>query len=137
MCSGPSMPHQRQVSKAKSHAISGQSSGMERSTALVLAQFGARVSFCDHNKRRIAQVEAEIVPSSLYGKHGVLSNSVYIENVGEVVAWIHAFVDKFGRLDGAINAVALEASKVVSITEMKSPTWHTAINANLPQLKHD
>jgi NAD(P)-dependent dehydrogenase (short-subunit alcohol dehydrogenase family) len=130
--------------KGKVYAISGGSSGMGRSTALALAHFGAKVSFCGRNKERIAEVEEEVAALSSYGKDGVLSYNVNIENEDEVEAWIEATIGKFSRLDGAVNAAALEASEAVPITEMKSSTWHTVINANLSgvfysmraQLKH-
>lgn len=117
--------------KGKVYAISGGSSGMGRSTALALAHFGAYASFCGRNEERISKVEAEVAETSPYGQGGVLSYNVNIENEDEVEGWIQATVDRFGRLDGAVNAAALEAPEAVPITDMKSSTWHTVINANL------
>lgn len=117
--------------KGKVYVITGGSSGIGRSTALALAHFGAYVSFCGRNKERLTMVEEEAATLSPHGTDGVLSCRVNIENENEVDAWIEATVNKFGKLDGAVNAAALEAPEMVTITEMKSSTWHTVMNANL------
>ncbi|KAF3769657.1 NAD(P)-binding protein [Cryphonectria parasitica EP155] len=117
--------------RGKVYAITGGSSGMGFSVALALASFGAYVSFCGRNKERLAKNEAEVASLSHYGRDGVLSYSLDLVDEDAVDAWIQATVDKFGKLDGAVNAAALEAPEAVPITEMKTSTWHTVINANL------
>ncbi|MBH1945550.1 SDR family NAD(P)-dependent oxidoreductase, partial [Erythrobacter sp. YJ-T3-07] len=117
--------------KGKVYVITGGSSGMGRSTALALAHFGAYVSICGRNEEKLAKVQAEIASLSHYGESGVMSSSLNIETEEEVDQWIQATVDKFGKLDGAVNCAALAAPEMAKITEIKVSTWHTVINANL------
>lgn len=117
--------------KGKVYAITGGSSGIGFSVALALASFGAYVSFCGRNKERLAKCEAEVASLSAYGKDGVFSHSLDMVDEDAVDTWIQATVDRFGRLDGAVNAAALEGPEALPITEMKSSTWHTVINVNL------
>ncbi|KAK7934929.1 Short-chain dehydrogenase/reductase aba4 [Apiospora marii] len=123
--------------RGKVYAISGGSSGMGRSTALALATFGAYVSICGRDTERLARVEAELASASPHGAAGAMSYQLDIADEAQVEAWIQATVDKFAgpdgrqKLDGAVNAVSLEAPEAVPITEMRAATWQAVLDANL------
>ncbi|KAK6834800.1 hypothetical protein PG987_009494 [Apiospora arundinis] len=117
----------------KVYAVTGGSSGIGRSTALALASFGAYVSICGRDAQRLAKVEEELASASPHGADGAMSYQLDIANEAQVEAWAQATVNKFpsGKLDGAVNAAALEAPEALSITDMSASTWQTVLDANL------
>lgn len=61
----------------------------------------------------------------------VLSLSVDVARAPEVDAWIGATVARFGRLDGAVNAAALECPRMVPLAELDDGAWAAVLGANL------
>src|ERR1700722_541338 len=106
--------------------ITGASSGIGRATAEAFAARGAQVVIAARRKEELEQLAREITARG--GKASFVVTDVAIaKDVERMVA--HA-IEKFGRLDYAVNNAAIEG-KLASITDLAEQEWDRVIDTNL------
>lgn len=115
--------------RGKAVAITGGNSGMGLATAKILASYGARVSIAGRSPTKLAAAEEELV--ALASPADVLATQLDVADDRQVDAWIARTVRKFGRLDAAVNAAALEAPRMEPLVDIDNATWATVLGANL------
>lgn len=92
----------------KVFAITGGASGLGLATARVLVQRGAKVSIADMSSQlesaatEISQSEKE--QAAAVTTDAVFAQRVDVRDLSQVESWLKATVDRFGKLDGAVNA---------------------------------
>lgn len=106
--------------------ITGGSSGIGRFIALLFAKEGAKVSFC---ARREAEGKETL---ELIQKEGVqgLFFQCDVSNAGQVSDFIQNTVDKFGKIDFAVNNAAILGVSA-PITRYPEDVWDKMIEVNL------
>ncbi|KAH6977505.1 hypothetical protein BKA56DRAFT_674315 [Ilyonectria sp. MPI-CAGE-AT-0026] len=113
------------VLKDKVALITGGAQGMGRATAEVFLKAGAKVVICDLQADKGDEVAKEL--SSL-GE--IYFTRADISSAEDVVALIKFAVDKFGRLDCAVNNAALTPDKT-PLTDFDETYWDKLISINL------
>ncbi|KAL6889093.1 oxidoreductase [Trichoderma evansii] len=96
-------------------AITGAASGMGLATAQLMAERGACLSLADLNETALREA-TESLPGGTY-KHFAMS--VDVRSSASVDEWIDKTVQKFGKLDGAVNMAGVlgPSSPVTGITD--------------------
>jgi NAD(P)-dependent dehydrogenase (short-subunit alcohol dehydrogenase family) len=108
--------------------VTGASSGIGRATALRLAAEGARVVAAGRRRERLDELGAEIEQSG----HSMqaVTGDVRDEDVGR--AWVQAAIERFGQLDGLVQAAGVIGSTGVLDTEPAE--WDRIMDSNLRSL---
>lgn len=105
-------------------AITGAASGMGLATAQLLASRGALVSLADINEEALKQAVTSLENSE---KH--IYTTIDVRKSETVNAWIKTTIEKFGKLDGAVNM----AGVITSATPIKDTTdeaWDFVMDVN-------
>ncbi len=97
---------------------------MGLSTAELLASRGAVISLADINEEAL-KAAARSLPNS--DKH--LATVVDVRSSKSVDSWIESTVQKFGRLDGAVNMAGI-ITAATPVTEETDENWDFAFNVN-------
>lgn len=113
------------VLKDKVALITGGAQGMGKATAEVFLKAGARVVICDLQTDKGDEVAKEL---SALGE--IYFTRADISSAEDVVALIKFAVDKFGRLDCAVNNAALTPDKT-PLTDFDETYWDKLISINL------
>src|SRR6266850_2037028 len=108
--------------------ITGASSGIGESTAILLARRGAKVILGARRKDRLDAAVKEI--SATGGK--AISVAVDVTKRSEVEALIRAAVDSFGRVDVMVNDAGIMA--IAPIEALKVEEWDRMIDVNIKGL---
>ncbi|KAJ5438047.1 uncharacterized protein N7458_009045 [Penicillium daleae] len=98
-------------------AITGAASGMGLATAKLVASRGAIVSLADINE---AALQTAIDSLTASDQH--LYTVVDVRDSSQVDSWIQSTVQKFGKIDGAVNMAGV-ISPATPITETTDATW--------------
>nr|POE48818.1 short-chain dehydrogenase reductase 2a [Quercus suber] len=107
-------------------AITGAASGMGLATAQLLAERGATLSLADINGRAVEQALNNL--SSNQTQH--MCTAVDVRDSSAVDSWIRTTVEKYGRLDGAVNmAGVIKPTK--PITEVTDDEWDMTFAVNV------
>lgn len=103
----------RAMFSGKVFAITGGASGLGLATARVLVQRGAKVSIGDMSSQ-LESAATEISQSVTEQQRkeqaaagttdAVFAQRVDVRDLSQVQSWLKATVDRFGKLDGAVNA---------------------------------
>jgi NAD(P)-dependent dehydrogenase (short-subunit alcohol dehydrogenase family) len=112
--------------KGKSIIITGGGSGIGRSAVEILCGEGALVTIADLNEAGGNEVAA--IANGGNGKAQFVRTDV--SNEDSVRAMVGAAVDRFGRLDGAINAAGVVQHWKL-IHEISAAEWDFVVNINL------
>ena len=120
--------------EGKVFAITGGASGMGLATARELVLRGARaVCIGDFNEANLASVKKEL--SALNSATAVDVAKLDVSDSVSVGSWISGIVQKFGALDGALNAAGLPqgpaGGDTPSIITEDEATWNRIIAVNL------
>ena len=99
--------------------ITGGASGIGRGVADRFVEEGARVFLADVNADLLAKVEQELGDVCGTGAGDVRDEPT-------VEGWVAACVDRFGRLDAAVNCAGLGAFGW--ITELSVDDWDTVVD---------
>jgi NAD(P)-dependent dehydrogenase (short-subunit alcohol dehydrogenase family) len=108
--------------------VTGASSGIGRACALRLAAEGARIVAAGRRRDRLEAVAASIRDGG--GAAEVVAGDVRDEEVG--AAWVRSARERFGGLDGLVNAAGVIAPG--GITETTPPEWDRLMDTNLRSL---
>ncbi|CEF87572.1 hypothetical protein FGSG_11263 [Fusarium graminearum PH-1] len=104
-------------------AVTGAASGMGLATAQLLASRGAIISLADINEEVLKSVL-----DSLPG-NGHIYQVVDVSQSESVNAWIKQTIDKFGKLDGAVNMAGIIAEPT-PLTEYTDEVWDRMFAVN-------
>ncbi|EWY97304.1 hypothetical protein FOYG_02165 [Fusarium oxysporum NRRL 32931] len=109
-------------------AITGAASGMGLATAKLLASRGASLSLADLNEVALQKVISTL-PGGVVKHLGV---AVDVRDAASVEAWIDKTVEKFGKLDGAVNMAGVLGPSHTSIldTTEKDLNFVMSVNVN-------
>lgn len=87
----------------KAVAVVGASSGIGADTARVLAADGAAVMLIARSEAALRDLAAELTAAG----HEAAYTTGDVTRAGDVAAFVDATVERFGRLDGAVNLAAM------------------------------
>ncbi|KAK7178824.1 hypothetical protein DPSP01_014340 [Paraphaeosphaeria sporulosa] len=121
--------------KGKVIVLTGAASGIGYETSLLLARQGAHLSVADVNEAALKEKAAEIEKVST-GK--VIYTTVDVRKDDQVNAWIAKTVEKFGKLDGAVNLAGV-VPKVINkerVEDLNNEDWHFVLDVNLHGVMH-
>lgn len=105
------------AAQAKVVAVTGAASGIGRAAALGFGRQGARVTLCDVNTERLAQVAAFIEEAGGEARQVALD----VSNAEQAGGTVDDIVRLWGRLDVWVNAAGINASGLTS----HGPAIHT------------
>ena len=105
--------------------VTGASSGIGRACALAVAAEGARVVAGGRRAERLDEVVARIVAAG--GQAVAAMGDVRDEATGP--AWVKAAVERFGGLDGLVNAAGVLGSG--SLLDTAPEEWDRVVDGNL------
>lgn len=116
--------------KGKVIALTGAASGIGYETSLLLAQQGAYLSLADLNEDALKEKVLEIEKVST-GK--VFSTAIDVRKDDQVNAWIAKTVEKFGKLDGAVNLAGVIPKGINKdrVQDLDNEDWHFVLDVNL------
>ena len=106
--------------------VTGGGSGIGREAALVLARRGARVMVTDRNEESAAVTAAEITAAG--GE--AASMRVDVSVADDTQAMVEATVQRFGRLDFAVNSAGVGGVRAQT-ANYPQDTWETVLAVNL------
>jgi NAD(P)-dependent dehydrogenase (short-subunit alcohol dehydrogenase family) len=107
--------------------ITGGSSGIGRATALAFAAEGARVAL---GARRIAEGQETVrLIEQQGGEAHFVGTDVSVPE--QVQALVQAAVDRWQRLDIAVNNAGIEGTPFVPVTDYSIDVWDQVIDINL------
>jgi NAD(P)-dependent dehydrogenase (short-subunit alcohol dehydrogenase family) len=110
--------------KNKICLVTGAGSGIGRATAIAFANEGAKVVIVDVNIENAQQTAALIATETL--TLGVdISNRAQVENM------VKSTVERFERLDCAVNCAGVAGPVSLPLHEYPDEFWHQQININL------
>ncbi len=112
--------------KDKTIIITGASSGIGATAALLFAEEGANVVLGARRKPELDTLAGQINQSK--GKAVALAGDVTDEEFSREL--VELAENKFGGLDGAFNNAGI-VGDMVSVAEMKNENWHNVIMTNL------
>jgi A-factor type gamma-butyrolactone 1'-reductase (1S-forming) len=107
--------------------ITGATSGLGATAAVSLAGKGAKVAITG---RREEQGQAVVAQMRAAGGEGLfIKTDVTVR--ADVEAMVARTVDRFGRLDGAVNNAGIAGTPFVPTAEISDEDWFAVINTNL------
>lgn len=121
--------------KGKTFIVTGASSGMGRTTSLMLAQQGANVGLLDLRKPDHVLEEIERLGGQALSVACDVTNR---QNVNEAVK---AVAERFGQLDGAANMAGYVGNQGFygtgyAVDVIKDEDWNLLLNVNLNGVKN-
>lgn len=107
--------------------ITGATSGLGATAAVSLASKGAQVAITG---RREEQGRAVVAQMAAAGGEGMfIQSDVTVQ--ADVDAMVAKTVDRFGRLDGAVNNAGITGGMFKPVADFTDEDWHSVIDINL------
>ena len=107
--------------------VTGGSSGLGAATALQFAREGASVVIA---ARRRDQSEAVVKQIRSLGGTGMYVRTD-VGNSADIQAMVHAIVERFGRLDCAVNNAGIVGPVRTPVADVEEAQWDELMNINL------
>ncbi|MGZ2224008.1 glucose 1-dehydrogenase [Glutamicibacter nicotianae] len=114
--------------EGKSVIVTGAGSGLGRAAAQQLAAEGARLTLVDLSEKGLQETEAEIrtgIPQAEVQL--VIAN---VANEDEVIAYVNAAKDAYGRIDGFFNNAGIEGKQNLT-EEFGAEEFNKVVSINL------
>jgi len=119
---------ERKRFEGKTVLVTGASSGIGRGCARALAAEGARVALAGRRRDRLDEVKQAIEAAG--GEALVVTGDVRDE--AACAAWVSAAVERFGGLDGLVNAAGVLGNG--SVMDTSTAEWRRVMDANVDGL---
>lgn len=115
-------------------AISGGASGIGLATAKLVASRGATVCIADLDPQALGGAESHFTPLGV----PFTVTKVDVTKRSEVDAWIHGIGEKYGRLDGAVNAAGIVGKYhgITKLADVEDEEWDRIMAVNLTGLMY-
>lgn len=113
----------------KSVMITGAGGGIGRATALAFARAGARTALLDYHASQVEETARQI--REIAGE--ALALTVDITSEAAVASAVKQVIERFGQLDVAINAAAVDVHDI-PLAEVTEATWDRVLDTNLKGL---
>ena len=107
--------------------ITGATSGLGATAAISLAGKGAKVAITG---RREEQGQAVVAQMQAAGGEGLFIKADVTVRA-DVEAMVAKTVDRFGRLDGAVNNAGITGGMFKPLADYSDEDWHSVIDTNL------
>ena len=107
--------------------VTGGSSGLGAATALQFAREGARVVIA---ARRTEQSESVLQQITALGGEALFVRTD-VSRAVDVAAMVQATLDRFGRLDCAVNNAGVSGPVGKPVADVKEAQWDALMNVNL------
>ena len=107
--------------------ITGATSGLGATAAVSLAGQGAKVAITG---RREEQGQAVVAQMQAAGGEGLFIKADVTVRA-DVEAMVARTVDRFGRLDGAVNNAGITGGMFTPLADFSDDDWYSAIDTNL------
>jgi NAD(P)-dependent dehydrogenase (short-subunit alcohol dehydrogenase family) len=111
---------------SRAYLVTGATSGIGRACALALAATGARVVAAGRRRERLD----ELIAKSGADRVAAVQGDVRDPETG--AAWVRLAIERFGRLDGLVNAAGVIGNKGLLDTEPAE--WDRVMDINLRAL---
>ena len=115
-------------------AISGGASGIGLATAKLVASRGGTVCIADVDPFALEGAKIHFTPLEI----PFTVTKVDVTKRSEVDAWLKGIVDKFGRLDGAVNGAGIigKYHGITKLADVEDEEWDRIIAVNLTGLMY-
>ncbi|EXJ68311.1 uncharacterized protein A1O5_08926 [Cladophialophora psammophila CBS 110553] len=122
------------ASSGKVVAITGGASGIGLETAKLLASHGAKLSICDLQQRALEEAKREVTKSG----GDVMVTALDVRERTAVEAWIKDTVQKYGKIDGAVNAAGVggRAMLIETIDQISDDDFDLVWDVNVKGMLH-
>lgn len=122
------MPTQFDI-KGKVIALTGAGQGIGYATTQLLASQGAIVSMADVNEATLNAAAEEFTKAG----GTVMATVVDVRSEDSVNEWIKKTVEKFGKLDGAVNLAGIVPNCINKerVEEHNTSDWKTVLDVNV------
>lgn len=107
--------------------ITGATSGLGATAAISLASKGAKVAITGRREEHGAKVLREIEKAG--GEGLFIRTDITVRS--DVEAMVARTVDRFGRLDGAVNNAGIAGTPFTPTADISDEDWFATINTNL------
>lgn len=124
--------------KGKTVAITGGSGGMGFATASLLISQGAKVSIADVSEKSLQEASAKLDEVKANSSGDFMTCQVDVRKADQVDSWIKQTVEKFGKLDGAVNlaGVVPKGINIDRVEEFPEEDWQFVMDVNLTGVMH-
>lgn len=113
--------------KDKVYLITGATSGIGATAAKMLASHGAKVAITGRRQKEGDAIVAQITAQG--GEAIFIRTDVNVRD--DVEAMVAKTVERFGRLDGAVNNAGIAGTPFTPTADIDDEDWHSVINTNL------
>lgn len=119
-------------------AITGGSGGIGYATAALLLSQGAKISVADLSQTNLDKATSKFNDIKSNSSGDFMTTVVDVRKPDQVDAWIKATVEKFGKLDGAVNLAGVipKNINIDRVEDMPDEDWQFVIDVNLNGVMH-
>ena len=114
--------------KGKVALVTGGTSGIGEATVVAFAKAGANVVFCGTNADRGA---ALVKRWQSEGRENIFFHQADVAREADVAALVDSVLDRFGRLDCAVNSAGIYQFETPPITELDVDYWNRILAVDL------
>jgi NAD(P)-dependent dehydrogenase (short-subunit alcohol dehydrogenase family) len=115
-------------------AISGGASGIGLATAKLISSRGATVCISDVDPKALEEATSHFTPLGV----PFTVTKVDVTKRSDVDSWIHGIIEKYGKLDGAVNGAGIigKYHGVTKLADVEDEEWDRIMAVNLTGLMY-